>query len=313
MTVKSYFIKEGRLRPTWRVVCYTLALLLGSILIEIMVAVLLVLPTMVFLGVTDVDTLMGLASSLPVLLIVSLGKLALILPLTYLFRRFLDGGTLLGLGFHRRPGWLKEILAGLLLGTLLISLIFLLEWGAGWLYVQGFAWQVQPPILMMGNLLGYLLMMILVAFYEELSFRGYMLQNLDTERGAVVALVASSVLFGLFHGLNPNISWLALLNIFLAGVLLAACYLVTRELWLPIAFHFSWNFVQGPVFSFPVSGVATGGLLLTETGGNPLITGGAFGLEGGLVSTVATSLGLLILLLWRRRQKSGSTEWEPMK
>lgn len=304
MTVRSYFIKEGRLRPTWRVVCYTLALLLGSIVIEIMVAVLLVLPTMVFLGVTDVDTLMGLASSLPVLLIVSIGKLALILPLTYLFRRFLDGGTLLGLGFNRRPGWLKEILAGVLLGTLLISLIFLLEWGAGWLYVQGFAWQVQPPILIMGNLLGYLLMMILVAFYEELSFRGYMLQNLDTERGAVVALIASSVLFGLFHGLNPNISWLALLNIFLAGVLLAACYLVTRELWLPIAFHFSWNFVQGPLFSFPVSGVATGGLLLTETRGNPLITGGAFGLEGGLVSTVATSLGLLVLLLWRRRQKA---------
>lgn len=313
MTVKSYFIKEGSLRPTWRVVCYTLALLLGSIVIEIMVAVLLVLPTMVFLGVTDVDTLMGLASSLPVLLIVSLGKLALILPLTYLFRRFLDGGTLLGLGFHRRPGWLKEILAGVLLGTLLISLIFLLEWSAGWLYVQGFAWQVQPPILIMGNLLGYLLMMILVAFYEELSFRGYMLQNLDTERGAVVALIASSVLFGLFHGLNPNISWLALLNIFLAGVLLAACYLVTRELWLPIAFHFSWNFVQGPLFSFPVSGVATGGLLLTETRGNPLITGGAFGLEGGLVSTVATSLGLLILLLWRRRQKPGSTAWDQVK
>ncbi len=313
MTVKSFFIKEGRLRPTWRVVCYTLALLLGSIVIEIMVAVLLVLPTMVFLGVTDVDTLMGLASSLPVLLIVSLGKLALILPLTYLFRRFLDGGTLLGLGFHRRPGWLKEILAGVLLGTLLISLIFLLEWRAGWLYVQGFAWQVQPPILIMGNLLGYLLMMILVAFYEELSFRGYMLQNLDTERGAVVALIASSVLFGLFHGLNPNISWLALLNIFLAGVLLAACYLVTRELWLPIAFHFSWNFVQGPLFSFPVSGVATGGLLLTETRGNPLITGGAFGLEGGLVSTVATSLGLLILLLWRRRQKPGSTAWDQVE
>lgn len=236
------------------------------------------------------------------LIVVSLANVAFVLPLTYLFRRFLDGDTLLNLGFHRRAGWLREILGGLLLGVLLIGLIFIVEWGAGWLQVRGFAWQVQSPTSVVVGLLGYLILMTLVAFYEELSFRGYILQNLNAEWGAIVGLVASSILFSLSHGLNPNVSWLALVNIFLAGVLLAVCYLVTEKLWLPIAFHFSWNFVQGPVLSFPVSGLGTGGLLLTETGGNSLISGGAFGPEAGLIGSAAISLGLLVLLLWRRRR-----------
>ncbi len=306
MGVKRLFIQEGRLRPTWRVVCYVFAYLLGSLAIRIPIVVFLV--TMFQLGMVDENTLMGLESSLPLLIVLGLANLALVLLLTYLFRRFLDGGTLLDLGFHREAGWLKEVLGGLLLGILLIGLILAVEWGAGWLQILGFAWQVEPAGLTVVSLLGYFIMMTLVASYEELSFRGYVLQNLNAEWGVIVALIASSVLFGLFHALNPNVSPIALLNIFLAGVLLAACYLVSGELWLPIAFHFSWNFVQGPLFSFPVSGVVTRGLLLTEIGGNPLITGGGFGPEGGLVGAVATFLGLLILLLWRRWQGTRSAE-----
>ncbi|TKJ28401.1 MAG: hypothetical protein CEE40_11690 [Chloroflexi bacterium B3_Chlor] len=300
MTAKELFIKEGRLRPTWRVVCYTFALLLGSVVVQIPIAILVV--AVLFSNMIDENALLGVLFSLPVLIVVSLANVAFILPLTYLFRRFLDGDTLLNLGVHRKAGWLREILGGLLLGVLLIGLIFIVEWGAGWLEVQGFAWQVQSPTSVVVGLLGYLILMTSVAFYEELSFRGYILQNLNAEWGAIVGLIASSILFSLFHGLNPYVSWLALVNIFLAGVLLAVCYLVTEKLWLPIAFHFSWNFVQGPVLSFPVSGLETGGLLLTETGGSSLISGGAFGPEAGLIGSTAISLGLLVLLLWRRRQ-----------
>lgn len=302
MTVKGFFIKEGRLRPTWRVVCYIVAIVLGTIAIQVPIVIFLV--TLISLGIVDESTVMGLESSLPLMAVSTLANVVLILPLTYLFRRFLDGDTFLSLGFEREAGWLKEILAGLLLGAFLMGLIFLVEWGAGWLQVLGFAWQAQSPILISGILLAYFAMMILIAVYEEVSFRGYILQNLDADWGVIVGLVVSSILFGLFHGLNPNVTWLALFNIFLAGVLLAVCYVVTKKLWLPMAFHFSWNFVQGPILSFPVSGVVTGGLLLTESGGDSLLTGGAFGPEGGLISTVAMSLGLLILLLWHWRQSN---------
>lgn len=302
MTTRQVFFKQGRLRPTWRAVFYTLAMILGSFALQI--PLVFVLIALVLLGIIDQASLMDLAASQPLLVLGTLINLLLILPLTYLFRRFLDGDTVLSLGLARAAGWLRDMVAGLLLGTVLIGAIFAVEWAMGWLTVEGFRWQVQSPLLVVVNLLIYLLLMVAVAFYEELAYRGYILQNLNADWAVFVAVVASSLVFGLFHGLNPNVTWLALLNIFLAGVVLAACYLVTRSLWLPMAFHFSWNVVQGAIFSYPVSGLPAEGLLLTSTVGNPLLTGGAFGPEGGLLSTVALCLALLLLWACRRRVRA---------
>jgi membrane protease YdiL (CAAX protease family) len=303
MKARQILLKEGRLRPTWRVVFYTLAMLVGTFAIQIPLAVLIILA--VVLGLIDQASLQNLATSQPLLVMSTLINLVLILPLTYLFRRFLDGESLLSLGLHRTARCRREVVAGLLLGTLLIGLIFLTEWGLGWLTVEGFRWQVQPPLFLLANLLVYLLLMVAVAFYEELAYRGYILQNLNADWTVVIAVLASSLVFGLFHGLNPNFTWLALLNIFLAGVVLAACYLVTRSLWLSMAFHFSWNVAQGAIFSFPVSGLQSQGLLLTTVAGNPLVTGGAFGPEGGLLATTVLCLALLLLWVWRRRAAVG--------
>jgi membrane protease YdiL (CAAX protease family) len=298
VTIRQFFIKEGRLRPTWRVVCYVIALIVGTIAIGVPIVVLLLVMTA--MGVLDQTAVMEMESTFAVLAISVLANVILALPLTYLFRRFLDKDTMVNLGFDKEPGWWKEILGGLGLGYLLMAFIFLLEWAAGWLQVYGFAWQVQSSSTTILTLIGYVIILGLGAFWEELSFRGYILQNLNVDWAAIVALVASSILFGLFHGLNPNATWLGLVNIFLAGVVLAICYLITRQLWLPIAFHFSWNFFQGPIFSFPISGMSTGGLLLTQITGNPLITGGAFGPEAGLIGTFALVIGLLILWAWHR-------------
>jgi membrane protease YdiL (CAAX protease family) len=302
MSARRFFVKEGRLRPTWRAIAYTVAMLAGSLVLQIPLVFVLLLVFAV--GAIDEAGLMDLAESRPLLVLGTLLNVVLILPLTYLFRRFLDGETVLSLGLSRTQGWLKEVAAGLLLGTALMAAIFAVEWAMGWLTLEGFRWQVQSPVWLMANLLLYLLVMTAVAFYEELAYRGYILQNLNAEWAVAIAVVASSVLFGLFHGLNPNVTWLALVNIFLAGVVLAGCYLVTRSLWLPIAFHFSWNVVQGAVFSYPVSGIQAEGLLLTSTGGNPLVTGGAFGPEGGLLSTVALCVTLLLLWVWRLRSRT---------
>jgi membrane protease YdiL (CAAX protease family) len=303
MNAKRFFVKEGRLRPTWRAICYVVAMVLGLFGIQIPLALLLIAAIAV--GTLDQSSLTHLESSLPLLVLNTVVSLAVILPLTYVFRRFLDGQSLRSLGLARDRGWLRHIVAGLLLGTLLMGLIFLTEWGLGWLTVEGFSWQVQPFAPLLAGLFTYLLISLAVALYEELAFRGYILQNLGADWGVIAALVASSLLFGAFHGLNPNVTWLALLNIFLAGVVLAACYLVSRSLWLPMAFHFSWNFVQGPILSFPLSGLGTTGLLVTSIEGNALLTGGAFGPEGGLLGTAALCVGLVALLVWsrvRRRQ-----------
>jgi membrane protease YdiL (CAAX protease family) len=303
MSAKRFFVKEGRLRPAWRAISYVVAMVLGLFGIQIPIAILLFAAILV--GALDESTLMHLESSLPFLVLNTVISLLVIVPLTYAFRRFLDGQSLRSLGLQREQGWVRHIVAGLLLGTLLMALIFLAEWALGWLTVQGFSWQVHSFASLLAALFGYLLISAAVALYEELAFRGYILQNLQADWGTIAALVASSLLFGVFHGLNPNVTWLALLNIFLAGVVLVACYLVTRSLWLPMAFHFSWNFVQGPILSFPLSGLDTAGLLVTSIEGNTLLTGGAFGPEGGLLGTMALCLGLAVLLVWRWARPRG--------
>lgn len=292
----EFFIKEGRLRPTWRVLLYLLAYLVGQLLAQIpifgayLVAVSGEVQTIAFRFLLPLLTLSALASLLGTLLI------------TWAFRRFLDRGTLLGLGLERGKRWPREVGTGLALGLLLMAFIFGFEWALGWVRIEGFAWHQRPPIALLGLFLGYASFYTFVAFNEEIAFRGYILQNLREDWGGLVSLLASSFLFGLLHALNPHFTPLSLMGITLAGVVMAYGYFITRSLWLPIAFHFSWNFAQGPLFSFPVSGLESEGFLLLEKSNSPsLITGGAFGPEGGLLGVIALLLGLLLLWHWGRR------------
>ena len=145
--------------------------------------------------------------------------------------------------------------------------------------------------------------MCAVALGEELVFRGYIQTNLQEGAGLPVALTLSSVLFGLFHALNPNVTRLGLLNIALAGVALGYGYAATKNLWLPIAYHLAWNFVQGPILGLPVSGMRYGGLLtVIDRGARPLITGGAFGPEGGILGTLVLLTTLPIFWWWGRER-----------
>ncbi len=291
----GFFIKDGRLRSTWRVLLYLVAYFVGQLLAQIPIYG-------AYLVSREVEKIAFEPFPLPLLTLAALASLLANLVITWAFRRFLDRDTLLGLGLRGGKRWSREIGTGLALGFLLMAFIFGLEWALGWVRVQGFAWNRQPPMALIGVLLGYASFYTFVAFSEELAFRGYILQNLRKEWGTLVAVLASSFLFALLHGLNPNFSPLALMGIALAGVFMAYSYLVTGSLWLPIAFHFAWNFAQGPLFSFPVSGLASEGLLLLERTDSPsLLTGGAFGPEGGLLGMIALLLGLLLLWLWSRK------------
>jgi membrane protease YdiL (CAAX protease family) len=119
-------------------------------------------------------------------------------------------------------------------------------------------------------------------FHEELLFRGYLFQKIRlSSRGAAIAI--SAVLFAVLHGRNIGVSPLAVVNVFLAGVLLALAYERYERLWFPIGIHMAWNVISGPVLGFPVSGfVARSTLLRTISSGPSWITGGSFGIEGSV-------------------------------
>ncbi len=215
-----------------------------------------------------------------------------VLALTWAFCRFVDHSSLTDLGLQKR-GWLAKLAAGWGLGALLMLVVFGILVAGGWLTIESSAWQ---PL----DLAAAILVAVVVGFNEELAFRGYIMQRLGQAWGMPLAVAGSSILFGLVHVLNPNATALGILSVCLSGVLYACAYLVTRSLWLPMGLHMSWNIVQMHVLGFPGSGHVRPSIMRSVTQGPDLVTGGAFGPEGGIV-VIGVSLAAIALLLLRYR------------
>ena len=220
---------------------------------------------------------------------------------TWAFCRYVDGRPLASLGIGVYPGWVRQLAGGFALGAILIVLIFAVGVGGGYYRIEAVAWEHLAASRLLGNLGGPFLLFALVAVYEELMARGYLLQNLAADWGLWIAVAGSSALFAFGHLLNPGAGLVSTLGLFVAGILLASGYLATRSLWLPIGLHLSWNFFQGPVFGFPVSGLVTPGLLRLSAQGPEVLTGGAFGPEASLVGIGAEVVGIGVIWLFSRR------------
>ncbi len=212
-------------------------------------------------------------------------------------RQYLDRRSFSSLGLHLDRRAARDVLAGAIFGGLMFGLIFLLHLGAGWLDFAGYAWEIQPNGTWLTSLLVYLIIFAVVAWQEELLSRGYWLQNLADGLGWIPAVLLSALAFGLLHVINPGASLSSTAGIFLAGIFFAFAYLRVKNLWLPIGLHLGWNFFEGPVFGFPVSGIQTFRLLSYTVSGPDLWTGGAFGPEAGLAVIPALLLGA-ILIIW---------------
>lgn len=193
----------------------------------------------------------------------------------YVFRKFIDRKSFESLGL-RVDQLFPHAWTGLLLGILLVScgtlIIYLLN-GIEWVDMA----------LRMNDILMNVLLLLMVAAGEELVFRGYVLRNLAKSINKWLALLASSALFTLVHASNPSVAPIPLLNTFLGGLVMGITFLHTRNLWLPVLFHFTWNFLQGPVVGFPVSGLAFESILIASPEGDPTISGASYGFEGSLV------------------------------
>jgi membrane protease YdiL (CAAX protease family) len=144
---------------------------------------------------------------------------------------------------------------------------------------------------------------ILPGFMEELLFRGILFRWLEEFGGSWFALALTAALFGLAHLFNPNATALSSFAIALeAGVLLGGAYMLTRNLWMAIGLHASWNFTQGWIFDVPVSGTDQHGMVEAQLSGPELLSGGAFGLEASLIAMIlATAAGVMLVVLAVRR------------
>ncbi|MEK7682634.1 MAG: CPBP family intramembrane glutamic endopeptidase, partial [Chloroflexota bacterium] len=230
----------------------------------------------------------------------------------WIARRFLDRRPFRSLGLELGPEWSRDLLVGFAIPVPLFALVYLFESLMGWLEFQGWGWVERGLGAMAGSLLLTLLAFVAVGFYEELLFRGYYLQNLKDGTNVAVAVLVSASVFGLAHLGNYHASPTSTVGIFAAGLFLAYAWVRTRSLWLPIGIHVGWNFLQGPVFGFEVSGTPTPSLVQHSVNGPALVTGGAFGPEAGLVVLPAMAIGAgLIWLYTRDRRKAVHEPAEP--
>lgn len=197
-----------------------------------------------------------------------------------------------GLGLHLDRWTFFDLGMGLLISTLAMAAIFAVGSMLGALQVDG----LQAPG---ANFRAELLKRGAFAFEEEFIFRSLMLSGLVLLfRRTWLALGVMSALFGLAHAANPGASPLSVFGNALDGLLYGIAFLWTGRIWLPFALHFGWNFSQGPVFGFPVSGFEMGGLVSQQAVGSTLVTGGSYGPEGGLLGRLAWLLALALVVGW---------------
>jgi membrane protease YdiL (CAAX protease family) len=150
------------------------------------------------------------------------------------------------------------------------------------------------------------------ALSEESLFRGYLLQTFVRSRVSVVGVVFTSMLFSAAHNANPSANWVSAFNTLLAGFWFAVAYLKFRNIWFPLGIHLMWNWLQGPVFGINVSGLSEFSpdpIMRATDKGPAILTGGNYGIEGGIACTIAIAISIGIVYFLPDR---GATVTQPV-
>ncbi len=318
--------REGRVRAIWRLVIHGLLTygLMYLVSFPLVYLIELILP----LTAEQPETGQSALVSPGLLLLMTLsGGIGALLS-TWIACRWLDHRRLRDLGLQFGPQWWRELRFGLVLGACLIIGILLVELAAGWAVIAG-SGLTEAGLAEFGvGLLVAIIALVAVGFYEELILRGYQMVNIaeslnmpiwGAAGGVYIAFITTSLTFGLLHLGNPGASLMGVGNIAASGFLLMGLgYVLTGRLALPIGLHIGWNFAQAMI-GLPVSGMLIDipALLATRVVGGDVWTGGAFGMEEGLLAAIATIIGCAILLVWMHVQAgriaiAPRIAWPPM-
>jgi membrane protease YdiL (CAAX protease family) len=301
MSLKQVFINPvGRLRSGWRVLVFVLVFLILVILMGIAAKKISELAIQLAPSRTVAQYLENFISRL-VLLLAALGA-------GYICTRWLEGLSWRALGLWLHVGWSRDLFVGSLLGIASLALAAVIATAGGGL---SFTISGREALLQVGQtLLFSAVLFIIAALAEEALFRGYPLQTLTRANLAWLAVLLTSVPFAAVHLRNPNVAaGFTFVNTALAGVWLAVAYLRTRSLWFPLGVHWAWNWALGSLFGLPVSGItdlAPHPLLHGTDLGPAWLTGGSYGIEGGLACTI--TLIVSTVFIWRTRLVSATPE-----
>lgn len=201
--------------------------------------------------------------------------------------KLLEKLSAVSLGLDLSLNAVRLLIAGILAGTVTITIAA----GFAWLLAgTEFVWSNFSSGDILRSLAISGVIFLIAATAEELVFRGYIFQTLVRADRTIVALLLTSVLFAVVHQGNPSANLLGWVNTFLAGIWFGVAYLKTNELWFVSGMHFAWNWLQGSLYGIEVSGltqIAPHPILKEIETGPTWIGGGNYGLEGGIVTTIA--------------------------
>ena len=280
MDFANYFVlPDGRLRAGWRLLLFLVFFVVAALLFNGLLSVW-------FKDKTGISQTALLAAR-------SMAGLSSVCVATWLMMSLLEHQSFWDVGLRASRQSVRELGLGLASGAVLVGTSAFVEWSLGAVVFETSSSGTVSTWAVLAAGSG---IFVLSATAEELLFRGYPFQRLIEGTNVYVALGVASVIFGWLHKPNPNSTTLSVVNTVLAGILLSLAYWKSRALWLPIGFHFSWNWTLA-ITGFPVSGVELVRMPWQAAPSSPhlWIHGGGYGPEGGLVATGVLVLGVILL------------------
>lgn len=278
-----FFDESDRIRSGWRLLIFCIGFGVVAFFVGAVAGFALGLLRQSF---DATDTLLfanSLVALLPALLV------------GWLCGKFLEGLPFRALGAWFTKFWFRNLGAGILIGAATLTLAILIAFA-----FSGLRFAVNPvdtPVLI-SSLAISLAIFAVGAAAEEAVFRGYILQTLNRSGLAWLGITLTSIFFGFVHWGNPNANVISTLNTMLAGVWFGVAYLKTRDLWFVWGMHLMWNWMQGSFFGIEVSGLTdlVSVPLLKEIDSGPTwLTGETYGIEGGIASTIALILSIMVI------------------
>ncbi len=285
MTIPQVFLgSDGKLRSGWRFACFMAAFIFVAAFLSAVAIVLL--PSL-----REVAVELGPAT----LVVNALVMLVPALFVGWVCGKYLERLPFRALGASLHGPWFRHVILGLAIGAITL----LLAIGLAMVFTETtFELSPSPTEDILRSLAISAGVFALAATAEEVLFRGYILQTFARSGLAWFAIALTAVFFGVVHLGNPEAGPLSSLNTALAGIWFGVAYLKTRDLWFVTGVHFIWNWLQGAVFGIEVSGltaIAPHAVMREIETGPAWISGGPYGLEGGVVTTIAIVISTIAI------------------
>lgn len=212
----------------------------------------------------------------------------------WLWIRFFEGRKFFTIGFTKQNA-LKKYLSGFMIGLGMLTLVI------GIMAIAGLI-NFERANISFGSHTFWIAFLMLIGYIiqgasEEIIFRGWQLQVIGARYKPWLGIVITSILFSLLHGMNSGVTLIAIVNILLFGVLLALFVLRQNSLWAACGWHSAWNWAMASIYGLEVSGTdKIGSFLNLSTSGADYLSGGAFGPEASIITSIVLLIGIILII-----------------